>query len=68
MPLEAVAPDGSAVVFWVVDADDEGIYLSPDHPLAGVTLHFDVVVREVREATAEELLHGHVHGPGAAHP
>jgi FKBP-type peptidyl-prolyl cis-trans isomerase SlyD len=43
-----------------------GDYASIDanHPLAGLTLHFTVKVVEVREATAEELAHGHVHGQG----
>ena len=36
-----------------------------NHPLAGQSLNFDVEITEVREATAEELQHGHVHGPGA---
>jgi len=35
-----------------------------NHPLADETLHFDVEVMEVREATKEELEHGHVHGAG----
>lgn len=35
-----------------------------NHPLAGRTLVFDVEVIDVRDATAEELAHGHVHGPG----
>jgi FKBP-type peptidyl-prolyl cis-trans isomerase SlyD len=38
-----------------------------NHPLAGVTLNFDVEVMSVREATEEELDHGHVHGPGGHH-
>jgi FKBP-type peptidyl-prolyl cis-trans isomerase SlyD len=35
-----------------------------NHPLAGRTLTFDVEVMDVREATPEEVAHGHVHGPG----
>tara|TARA_R110000772_G_scaffold169101_2_gene280819 strand:- start:2800 stop:3285 length:486 start_codon:yes stop_codon:yes gene_type:complete len=38
-----------------------------NHPMAGLTLTFDVEVVDVREATAEELAHGHVHGPGGHH-
>ncbi len=38
-----------------------------NHPLADQTLHFDVEVMDVREATAEELEHGHVHGAGGHH-
>ena len=38
-----------------------------NHPLAGQSLNFDVEIAEVREATAEELTHGHVHGPGGHH-
>jgi len=67
MPIEAAAPDGSSLTLWIIDADEEAIFVSTDHPLAGITLHFDVTIREVREATADELSHGHVHGPGGAH-
>ncbi|HWK53858.1 MAG TPA: peptidylprolyl isomerase [Hyphomicrobiales bacterium] len=38
-----------------------------NHPMAGKTLHFDVSVVDVREASAEELTHGHAHGPGGHH-
>ena len=38
-----------------------------NHPMAGKTLVFDIEVVDVREATAEELSHGHVHGPGGHH-
>ena len=67
MAISAVGPNGKDVTLWVIGADDEGVEVSLDHPLAGVTLHFDVTVREVRKATKEELAHGHVHGPGDHH-
>lgn len=38
-----------------------------NHPLAGETLNFDVEIVEVRAATAEEMSHGHIHGPGGHH-
>jgi FKBP-type peptidyl-prolyl cis-trans isomerase SlyD len=41
--------------------------IDANHPLAGMRLHFDVKVVEVRDATAEELEHGHVHGAGDHH-
>ena len=46
-----------------------GDYATVDlnHPLAGMQLHFDVEVVAVRDATPEELTHGHIHGPGAHH-
>ena len=38
--------------------------VDPNHPLAGHTLRFEVDLLEVRDATPEELAHGHAHGPG----
>jgi len=37
-----------------------------NHPMAGKSLHFDVAIGEVRDATEEEIKHGHAHAPGAA--
>jgi len=48
----------------VVKIDGEDVTLDINHPLAGVTLHFDIEVVGVRDASKEELEHGHVHGPG----
>jgi FKBP-type peptidyl-prolyl cis-trans isomerase SlyD len=44
----------------VVEVTDEQVVLDGNHPLAGMTLHFEVEVTEVRPATAEELEHGHI--------
>ncbi len=52
------------VLVTVVNVTDEMVTVDGNHPLAGVHLNFDVTIREVREATAEEMEHGHVHGEG----
>jgi FKBP-type peptidyl-prolyl cis-trans isomerase SlyD len=56
--------DQGPVLVTVVEISDEMVTVDGNHPLAGVHLNFDVTVREVREPTAEELEHGHVHGEG----
>jgi FKBP-type peptidyl-prolyl cis-trans isomerase SlyD len=45
----------------------ESITVDANHPLAGVELNFAVEVIEIREATSEEISHGHVHGAGGHH-
>ncbi|MCL4153429.1 UNVERIFIED_CONTAM: hypothetical protein GTU68_054404 [Idotea baltica] len=56
--------DQGPVLVTVVEVTDDVVTVDGNHPLAGVALNFDVKIREVREATAEELEHGHVHGEG----
>lgn len=51
----------------VAKIEGEDVTLDMNHPLAGETLHFDVEVVDVREATKVELDHGHAHGPGGHH-
>ena len=48
----------------VTRVEKDLVTVDANHPLAGKTLHFSVEVAEVRDATREELTHGHVHGPG----
>lgn len=45
----------------------ENVTVDANHELAGVELNFDVEIIEVRNATDEEISHGHVHGPGGHH-
>ena len=63
MELTAEGPNGEAVPFAIREVRLESVLIDLNHPLAGKTLHFDVTVREVREATPEEREHGHAHGP-----
>jgi FKBP-type peptidyl-prolyl cis-trans isomerase SlyD len=54
-------------VVTVTEVGLENITVDANHPLAGVELNFEVEIMEVREATSEEITHGHVHGPGGHH-
>ena len=46
---------------------DKEVVIDGNHPLAGQTLHYAVDVMAIRDATAAELAHGHVHGPDSDH-
>ncbi|MCB1856251.1 MAG: peptidylprolyl isomerase [Pseudomonadales bacterium] len=48
----------------VIKAGRHSADIDTNHPLAGQALAFDIEIAELRAATAEELAHGHVHGPG----
>jgi len=54
--------EGGAQIVTVVGFEGDEVSIDANHPLAGTELHFSVSVVDVREATAEELEHGHVHG------
>jgi len=62
MQFQAEASGGDVQVVTVVGVEGDTVKLDGNHPLAGVALNFDVTVVDVREATADELSHGHVHG------
>lgn len=53
--------------FAVVEINGDDITLDGNHPLSGQDLTFDIEITEVREATEEEVAHGHAHGEGGHH-
>lgn len=59
-----VNEEPNAPIFTVTAIEEENVHIDGNHPLAGQDLFFDIEVTEKREATAEEIDHGHAHGPG----
>jgi len=71
MQLESYAGKGDddeeGRVYTVTDVADGKVVVDGNHPLAGQRLRFDCTVLDVRPASAEEMEHGHVHGPDGHH-
>jgi FKBP-type peptidyl-prolyl cis-trans isomerase SlyD len=67
MEYMASNPDGVQMPFVITNVEEETVTVDFNHPLAGKGLNFDIELLDVRDATAEELAHGHVHGAGGHH-
>jgi FKBP-type peptidyl-prolyl cis-trans isomerase SlyD len=63
MQFQFQSPEGPMLVL-VTEVEGEEVTIDHNHPLAGQALHFDVDVISVRDATEEEMTHGHAHGEG----
>ena len=63
MRFEAQTNQGPISVV-VTEVQDDSVTVDGNHPLAGKSLTFDVTIEDIREATEEEVEHGHVHGEG----
>jgi FKBP-type peptidyl-prolyl cis-trans isomerase SlyD len=61
LPLQATTPEGHIVNMVVLDFNDKEVVVDFNHPLAGRDLVFEVEILKIREATPEELAHGHAH-------
>ena len=66
MMVTAQSDDGQ-INLLVTEVDEATVTVDANHPLAGKSLSFDVRVEAVRDASEEEISHGHVHGPGGHH-
>ena len=63
----AAQSDQGPIQFTIASIDGDTVSVDFNHLMAGKTLHFDVQVNSIRDASPEELAHGHVHGPGGHH-
>ena len=66
MSVRATTDQGEQSVI-IIETNDEFVVVDGNHPLAGMNLSLEVEVLDVRDATADELEHGHVHGPESNH-
>lgn len=66
MQFQVRTPQGG-LILTILEVKDTEVVVDGNPPLAGQTLHFDVEIMDIREATPEEVEHGHVHGPGQHH-
>lgn len=67
MTYLANSPDGKQMPFTITEVKESNITVDFNHPLAGKNLEFDVELVDKRDATPEEVQHGHVHGPNGHH-
>ncbi len=67
MRFVADTGDGRQLPFIITEIEGEDIEIDFNHPYAGKTLEFDIELMNVRDATDEELVHGHAHGPEGKH-
>lgn len=64
MRFNATTDDGQPLPVMVIGVDEETVTVDGNHPLAGATLSFNIEVEDVRDATEDEISHGHVHAEG----
>ncbi len=64
MRFDAEGEEGRRIMVEIEEIGEEEVTVNGNHPLAGETLHFDVTIDSIREATQKELDHGHVHKTG----
>ncbi len=67
MQFQAQAENGQPINVLVTAVTDSTVTVDANHPLAGKQLTFDVEIVDIREASKEELEHGHIHGDGGVH-
>ncbi|ARU89584.1 peptidylprolyl isomerase [Pseudomonas sp. M30-35] len=64
MQFHASGPDGSMQIVTIRELEGDDVIVDGNHPLAGQRLNFKVKIVDIRDASEEEVAHGHVHGEG----
>ena len=67
MGFTAQGPEGQQQQITVKEVNGDQVTVDGNHPMAGKTLHFDVEIVSIRDASEEEIAHGHVHDGDNAH-
>lgn len=67
MQFQAQAENGQPMMLQVTAVEGDEVVVDGNHPFAGIELNFDVMVVDVRDATEEEISHGHAHHGDTAH-
>ena len=67
MELQSQDEQGNPFIVRVKTINKETVTVDANHPLAGETLHFSVSIESIREASKDELAHGHVHSGSCSH-
>jgi FKBP-type peptidyl-prolyl cis-trans isomerase SlyD len=64
MQFQSQSEDGAMMIITISEINGDDITIDGNHPLAGITLHYNVHVVDVRDATEDEMSHGHIHAHG----
>ena len=67
MQFHASAPAGGMQIVTITALEGDEVTVDGNHPLAGQRLTFEVKVADIRDASEDELAHGHIHGEGGVH-
>lgn len=59
--FHAQGPHGNTIVITVTKVDGDNVTIDGNHPLAGMPLNFDVTIVDIRDASEDEITHGHAH-------
>lgn len=67
MRFQLDTPDGETLVFQLTELNGDHVTIDGNHPLAGVALNFEIQIVDIRDASQDEITHGHMHSADDPH-